>query len=314
MASPDLSADAAPPADPIPAEGPGGDEGAAAAAPKPKPKSKMGIGGWLSLIWLVLLLVLVLFAPVLPFKDPGRSAYIPRQPMFSGENLFGTDTNGRDVLARVAFGARVSIMIGVGAVVFGMVIGGALGLYAGYFRNRVSTAIAWVFDVLLAFPALVLALALVAVLASAAETSEMQRNLVIILALGIISVPLLGRIVRGATLSWSQREFVLAARSLGAKDLRIMVREVLPNVLPALFSIALLSVAVAIVAEGALALLGAGTTSISWGSMIAGGRGDLQRLPHVVMVPSAAIFLTVLALNYLGDIARSRFDVRESLL
>jgi peptide/nickel transport system permease protein len=311
MASPDLSADAAPPADPTPAEGPGG---GAAAAPKPKPRSAMGIGGWLSLAWLLVLLVLVLFAPLLPLKEPGRSAYIPRQPMFSGENLFGTDTNGRDVLARVAFGSRVSIMIGVGAVAFGMVIGGSLGLYAGYFRNRLSTAIAWIFDVLLAFPALVLALALVAVLASAAETSEMQRNLVIILALGIISVPLLGRIVRGATLAWSQREFVLAARSLGARDLRIMVREVLPNVLPALFSIALLSIAVAIVAEGALALLGAGTTSISWGSMIAGGRGDLQRLPHVVMVPSTAIFLTVLALNYLGDIARARFDVRESLL
>lgn len=308
MASPDLVEPTTRPTEPP--------QAAPAAEPAPKPQSKapLGVAGWLALGWMALMLVLVLFAPLLPLKDPARSAYLPRQPMFSGENILGTDTNGRDVLARVAFGTRVSITIGVGAVVFGMLVGGALGLYAGYYRNRISGAISWVFDVLLAFPALVLALALVAVLAADPATTEAQRNLVIIFALGLIAVPLLGRIVRGSTLAWSQREFVLAARSLGARDLRIMTREVLPNVLPAAFSIALLSVAVAIVAEGALSVLGAGTTSISWGSMIAGGRGDLARMPHVVMVPSVAIFLTVLALNYLGDIARSRFDVRESLL
>lgn len=278
------------------------------------PRAKLGIGGWLSIAWLVLMFGSALLAPYLPLEDPNRSAFIPRQGPFSGDNLFGTDTNGRDVFARVIFGSRVSLMIGFAAVGFGMVVGGALGLYSGYFRNPVAKAIGWLFDVLLSFPSLILALTFVAVLAADPQTTDFKRNLVIILALGLISVPLLGRITRGTTLAWSQREFVLAARALGTKDLRIMVREVLPNVLPALFSIALLSVAVAIVAEGGLALLGAGTNSISWGSMIAGGRNELQRLPHVVLIPSVFIFLTVLALNYIGDIARARFDVRESIL
>ncbi|MET0728783.1 MAG: ABC transporter permease [Acidimicrobiales bacterium] len=278
------------------------------------PRARLGIAGWLAIAWLVAVLGMALFAPLLPLPDPDRSAFPPGLPLFSDGHLFGTDSNGRDVLSRVVHGARVSLLIGFSAVTFGMVVGGALGLYAGYFRNRVVAAIGWLFDVLLSFPALVLALSLVAVLAGRPDTSDLKRNLVIILALGIVAVPLLGRITRGTTLTWSRREFVLAARALGAKDLRIMVREVLPNVLPAMFSLALLSVAVAIVAEGGLAVLGAGTQSISWGSMIANGRSDLQRVPNVVLVPSTFIFLTVLALNYIGDIVRARFDVRESIL
>src|SRR3546814_702221 len=198
---------------------------------------------------------MALFASFLPLEDPARSAFRPRLGMFSDGNIFGTDTNGRDVLARVVHGTRVSVLIGFASVSIGMVVGGALGLYAGYFRNRLASTISWLFDILLSFPAIVLALSLVAVLAGGAESSDTQKNMVIILALGIVSVPLLGRITRGTTLTWSQREFVTAARSLGAKDLRIMVREVLPNVLPAMFSLALLSVAVSIVAEGSLAVL-----------------------------------------------------------
>src|SRR3546814_19315143 len=121
--------------------------------------------------------------------------------------------------------------------------------------------------------------------------------MVIILALGIVSVPLLGRITRGTTLTWSQREFVTAARSLGAKDLRIMVREVLPNVLPAMFSLALLSVAVSTVAEGSLPVLGAGTNSLSGGRMTPRGRSDPPRHPHPMLVPPASLFFPALALN-----------------
>lgn len=288
-------------------------EGSSAAATV-APKATLGITGWLAILWLGAVLIMALFAPLLPLEDPNRSAFRPRMGIFTEGNIFGTDTNGRDVLARVVFGARVSLLIGFGAVLIGLVVGGALGLYSGYFRNRLASIIAWLFDVLLSFPALILALSLVAVLASGPQTSDARHNMVIVTALGIVSIPLLGRITRGTTLSWSQREFVTAARALGAKDLRIMVREVLPNVLPAMFSIALLSIAVAIVAEGGLAVVGAGTPSISWGSMIAAGRSELQRIPHVVLVPSLFIFLTVLALNYIGDIARARFDVRESIL
>src|SRR3546814_20426976 len=117
-----------------------------------------------------------------------------------------------------------------------MVVGGALGLYAGYFRNRLASTISWLFDILLSFPAIVLALSLVAVLAGGAESSDTQKNMVIILALGIVSVPLLGRITRGTTPTWSQREFVNASGSLGATELRSLVRAVPPNMRPALYS------------------------------------------------------------------------------
>ena len=165
------------------------------------------------------------------------------------------------------------------------------------------------FDVMLAFPQLVLALAIVAFLGATA------RN--VILAITIVSVPILGRIARANTLTWSQREFVLAARTLGAKNLRIMFREVLPNVVPAMLSIALLGVAVAIVAEGGLSLLGVGVQSEygSWGVLIATNRPEIEQgAPWAVFGPSGAIFLTVLALNYLGDVVRARFDVRGSAL
>jgi peptide/nickel transport system permease protein len=139
---------------------------------------------------------------------------------------------------------------------------------------------------------------------------------VLILALGIVSIPVLGRISRATTLTWAQREFVLAARAMGQRDRSIMWGEVLPNVLPAMFSIALLGVAVVIVAEGGLSVLGVGVQlpTPSWGNMIAEGRGDLRDAPHVVLIPTIVIFLTVLALNYLGDVVRARFDVRESAL
>ena len=131
-----------------------------------------------------------------------------------------------------------------------------------------------------------------------------------------MSVPILGRITRANALQWSQREFVLAARAQGASNIRIMLREVLPNVLPAMFSIALLAIAVVIVAEGGLSILGVGVLppAVSWGNMIAISRSDLQTLPYELFEPILCIFFTVLSLNYLGDIVRSRFDVRESAL
>jgi peptide/nickel transport system permease protein len=140
--------------------------------------------------------------------------------------------------------------------------------------------------------------------------------IVLIFALGVVSVPVLGRITRANTLAWSEREFVLAARAMGARNRSIMFGEVLPNVLPAMFSIALLGVAVVIVAEGALSVLGVGVQlpTPSWGNIIAEGRADLRDSPHIVLVPTVVIFATVLALNFLGDVVRARFDVRESAL
>jgi peptide/nickel transport system permease protein len=300
------------------ASGPGG-----VAAPRDEatvdtaPTRHLGVIGWCSVVWLVGISAAALLAPLLPLPDPDRSYFeIVRIGPVQPGHLLGGDSNGRDMLARVIFGARMSLLISFSAVLLGFVAGGALGVVAGYFRGKVDAVVSTLFNVLLSIPALVLALSLVAVFASAEQNvSNGRKTGVVIAALAIVTVPLIGRIARGSTLAWSEREFVKAAEVLGAGHLRIMVREVLPNVLPAMVSIALLGVAVAIVAEGSLALLGVGVTEVpSWGNIIALGRSDLSRAPHIVGIPSVAIFLTVLSLNYLGDVVRSRFDVRESVL
>jgi peptide/nickel transport system permease protein len=159
----------------------------------------------------------------------------------------------------------------------------------------------------------VLALALVAVL-----QDRVSPLITLILSLGVISIPILARITRANTLVWSEREFVMAARAQGAKDWRIMIREVLPNVLPSAFSIALLGVAVVIVAEAGLGTLGVGlpATSASWGGIINNGRPDLTSgtTAHIAFIGSAMVFFTELSLNFLGDVVRTRFDVREAAI
>jgi peptide/nickel transport system permease protein len=203
-------------------------------------------------------------------------------------------------------------------VAFGLLFGGILGLIAGYYRGKLDTIFTNIFNVFLAIPQLVLALALVAVFASDPAVSVGKREFWLIISIGLVSIPIIGRITRASTLSWAQREFVLAGRSMGAKNKRIMSRDVLPNVLPAMFSIALLGIAVVIVLEGGLSILGVGVppSTPSWGNLIATGRNELTRIvgacPQVILAPSIAIFLTVLSLNYLGDVVRARFDVRES--
>ena len=279
-------------------------------------KARLGVGGILAIAWLVIVTAAALLAPVLPLDDPNDTvASIARQGPGTEGHIFGGDGLGRDLLSRVVWGARASLLLSVSAVGLGLVVGGLLGLVAGYFRGRSDTLLTGVFDVLLSFPQLILALTLVTVFAGAGVSSG-RRMLWLILALGIVSIPVLARITRANTLSWSQREFVMAARAMGARNRSIMFGEVLPNVLPAMFSIALLGVAVVIVAEGGLSLLGVGVQlqTPSWGNIIAEGRADLRDAPHIVLIPTVAIFLTVLALNFLGDVVRARFDVRESAL
>jgi peptide/nickel transport system permease protein len=277
---------------------------------------RLGIGAWLAMGWLTAVVAGAILAPWLPIGDPQKSiASIARQGSSPG-HLLGGDGIGRDVLARLVWGGRASLLVSGSAVLMGLVAGGSLGLIAGYFRGRLDTVLTNMFNVLLAIPPLVLALALVAVFASDPRGSSSQREFWLVMSLGIVSIPILGRITRANTLAWAQREFVLAARAMGAKNRRILIRDVLPNVLPAMFSIALLGVAVTIVAEGGLSVLGVGVKlpTPSWGNMIAEGRTDLNDAPHIVFAPAGVIFLTVLSLNYLGDVVRARFDVRESAL
>jgi peptide/nickel transport system permease protein len=223
------------------------------------------------------------------------------------------------MMARLALGAWSSLYVAIGAIILGFTIGGTLGVIAGYFGGKVDTFLTGLFNIFLSIPGVVLALALVAFLQGSAEQAQdafLSPELILIIAIGVVSIPLVGRIARASALSWTQREFVLAARSQGAKHRRVIIKEVLPNVLPAIFSISLLGVAIAIVVEGTLAILGVGIKppTPSWGNIIATDRGNLFTSPHIVFEASMMIFFTVLSLNMLGDVIRSRFDVREGVL
>jgi peptide/nickel transport system permease protein len=280
-------------------------------------RARLGIPGMMAIAWLAFVTLAALLAPILPLDDPNDNvAAIVKAPPGTDGHLLGGDGLGRDLLSRMVWGGRASLLLGVASVLLGLLLGGLLGLVAGYFRGKTDTVLSGGFDTLLSFPQLILALTLVTVFASQEGTSETRRMVVLILALGVVSVPVLARITRANTLVWTQREFVQAARALGARNRQIMFGEVLPNVLPAMFSIALLGVAVVIVAEGGLSLLGVGVQlpTPSWGNILSEGRSELRDAPHIVLVPTVVIFLTVLALNYLGDVVRAHFDVRESAL
>lgn len=285
----------------------------------------LSVSAWVAIVWVGLVVVLAVLAKtgLVTWGDPQNSiAACAHKGPFSDTgtaagHLLGCDSNGRDMMARLALGAWESLLVSVGAILVGFIIGGGLGIIAGYFGGRTDTFLTSIFNILLSVPAIVLALALVAFLQGSPENaakSTLPDEVVLILAIGVVAIPLVGRISRASALSWSQREFVLAARAQGAKHGRIMFRELLPNVAPAMFSIALLGIAIAIVAEGTLAILGVGVRppTPSWGNIIALDRGELFTSPHIVFEASILIFLTVLALNYLGDVVRSRFDVREA--
>jgi peptide/nickel transport system permease protein len=284
---------------------------------------KFGVFAWASIGWLSLLTLLAIFAPVLPIKDPnfGDFGKIGFSPL-NGAGILGTDDLGRDVLSRLIWGTRSSLSIAVVSILFGTLVGGFLGLVAGYLGGRIGRIIGAITDILLAFPALLLALTLVAVLSPVTDTNPatyFERWRTVVLSVGIVSVPILARITRANALQWSQREFVMAARAQGAKSFRVMMREVLPNVVPAMLSIALLGIATVVIVEGGLAFFGVSISppDASWGNMIS-SQSDLlssgQALQHVLFAPSIAIFITVLSLNSLGDFVRRRFDVREAAI
>ena len=282
---------------------------AAVAIPARTRRKGQGVGFWLAVGWLVLLVVLAALAGVLPFvKDPNlpQAGALRQGP--SAEHWFGGDAIGRDIFSRVVYGARVSLGIGVAAIGLGMLIGGTLGVLAAYFRGKLDSALSAVADVLLAFPPLIVLLALIAFL------GQNARN--VILGLTIISIPSLFRIARAATMAVAQREFVLAARAVGSRHRRIIAREILPNVAPPLLSYGLLSIAVVVVAEGALSFLGLSVSAPTptWGSLINEGRSLLDETPHAALIPCAVMFITLLSLNHVGDRLRTIFDVRESVL
>jgi peptide/nickel transport system permease protein len=264
---------------------------------------------WLATAWLALVIVVAVTASWLPLPDPDDQNLANRLARpFSPGHLLGTDGLGRDILSRLAFGARVSLIISLAAVSIGMVVGGSLGMVVGYVRGRVEGVVMWAINVILAFPGLVLLLGLVAFVG--------QSLTAITLVVGFLSIPTYARVARATTLTVAQREYVLAARALGASRARILVREVLPNVVLPVVAFGLVAIGVVIVLEGSLAFLGLSVQAPAptWGSMIAEGRRHLDQTVHLSLVPSIAMFLTVLSVNFVGDALRSRFDVRESAL
>jgi peptide/nickel transport system permease protein len=280
-------------------------------------KRRLGIGFWLSTVWLFIVFFLTMLAPYLPFVDElgGTSFLNPSSSGPSADHWFGTNKNGDDLFDQVVYGGRVSLFIAFAVVILGFISGGLVGMIAGFFRGRTDRVISAIIDVLLAFPALVLALAMIAVFAS--DGSTVRPNMpVVIGALSILSIAPLARITRGITLAFSEREFVTAARTLGATNTRILRKEILPNVIPPMAVFSLTVIAVVIVAEGALAFLGLSVSApaSTWGKLINVGRPELENAPHITFFPAGVMFLTILALNYIGDVLQSKFTVREGAL
>ncbi|NJP89437.1 dipeptide/oligopeptide/nickel ABC transporter permease/ATP-binding protein [Nonomuraea sp. FMUSA5-5] len=268
-------------------------------------RRRLGFGVWLAAGWIGLVLLAALLADFLPFARYDETLAGPPQSGPSAAHPFGTDGLGRDVLSRVVYGARVSLGVGLGAVLLGLGVGAPLGILAGYRRRATDAVIMAVNDVAQAFPALVFALAVVAF------AGANLRNVLIVL--GVLGVPSWVRLIRGATLSFAEREFVLAARVLGTRDRRILWREILPNVAVPAASYAFIGMAVVVVAEGSLAFLGLSVQAPTptWGGLINEGRTLMETAPHVVLAPSVVMFLTVLSFNLVGDRLRALTDVRE---
>ncbi|MFG1942223.1 dipeptide/oligopeptide/nickel ABC transporter permease/ATP-binding protein [Nonomuraea sp. NPDC048826] len=269
-------------------------------------RRRLGPGFWIATAWIGLVVAAAALADLLPIPGYDETLVGPPRSGPSAEHPFGTDGLGRDVFSRVVHGARVSLGVGIGAVVLGLGLGAPLGILAGYRKGLADAVIMAANDIALAFPSLVFALAVVAFAGAS------LRNVLIVL--GVLGIPAWVRLIRGTTLTFAEREFVLAARVLGVRDRRILWREIMPNVAVPAASYAFIGMAVVIVAEGSLAFLGLSVQAPTptWGGLINEGRTLMEDAPHVVLAPSIVMFLTVLAFNLVGDRLRALTDVRQS--
>ena len=243
----------------------------------------------------VLLIVVAIAAPLLAPYDPDVQDTAHRLQPPSKAHLLGLDDLGRDVLSRILYGARVSLRVGFSVVFLASLVGVTLGAIAGYFGGAIDTIVMRVCDILLAFPGILLAIALVAVLGPSLNN--------VIIALSIIGWVGYARLVRGQVLKVREMEYVTAARALGAKSPRVIILHVLPNVINPVIVMATLGLAGAILAEAALSFLGLGVQppTPSWGAMLTSGRLYLGLANHLAIFPGIAIMLAVMGLNFLGD-------------
>lgn len=259
----------------------------------------------LGLALVVLTVAAALLAPALTTHDPSAQALALRLEGPSAKHVLGLDELGRDVWSRLLAGARISLLVGLVVVGVSASVGLVVGAVAGYVGGVTDEVISRVIDILLAFPGILLAIALVAVLGPSLTN--------VVLALTAIGWVGYARLVRGQVLKARELEFVQAARALGARPARLLARHIIPTAIPALVVQATLGMAGAILAEAALSFLGLGVQppTPSWGTMINGGRVHLIDAPHLTVFPGLAIALLVLGFNFLGDGLRDRLDPRR---
>ncbi|OPC80936.1 hypothetical protein B4N89_08245 [Embleya scabrispora] len=283
-----------------------------AAAKTGKARKRPSFLLWFAIAWMAIVLLGALLSlvasGVFPHGYDKAFGEAKQAPFGSWPEFLGTDGLGRSHLTRLAFGARVSMIVALVSVVVGVLVGGLLGLVAAYFRGVTEMVIDLFSDALLAFPPLILLLAL----SSVYEPSQTS----ITAGLAVLTIPGFTRLTKASAIAQSNREYVTVAKAMGAGPGRIIFKELLPNTFPAVMSYSVIVMAVLIVAEGSLSFLGLSIPPPmpSWGGMINSAKDDLSLYPSQVFVPCAVLFLTVFSLNVIGDRLRAKFDVRDTKL
>ncbi|QST00514.1 ABC transporter permease [Pontibacillus sp. ALD_SL1] len=262
-------------------------------------KNKIAIAG-LSIV--VFFILVALLAPLIMPYDHTKPDLLNRLKGPSAEHWLGTDDFGRDILSRIIYGARISLWVGFSCVAGSILVGCTLGILAGFYGKWVDTVISRIFDILLAFPSILLAIAIVAILGP-----DLQNALI---AIAVINVPNFGRLIRSKVLSVKEEEYITAARSIGMNDARILFHHVLPNSMTPVIVQGTLAVATAIIEVAALSFLGLGAQSpdVDWGKMLADSKSYLVQAPWTMIFPGLAIMLTVLGFNLMGDGLRDALD------
>ena len=265
---------------------------------------RRSVVGLVGLVLVGAFLLVTAAAPWLAPYDPVHADFANVLGSPSWQHPFGTDDIGRDILSRVIYGSRISLGAGLAPVVFALAIGLPLGLLAGYAGGMIDNLLMRAVEVILAFPTLVLALGITAILGPKLSHA--------LLAIGLVFVPNFARLIRGQVLSVRENDFVTAARALGGTDVRVVLQHVLPNCVAPLLVQSSFAISFAILVEAALSFLGLGTQppTPSWGIMLSQGRGYLEQAPWLGAFPGVAIFITVLGFNLVGDGLRDALDPR----
>ena len=268
-----------------------------------------GVTFWAAAAWLSVIVFAAVFGDLLPLKDPNRINPADKLlPILTDGSILGTDQLGRDILARLVAGARISVFISVATVSVGILVGGLVGATVGFFGGRLEKLVMVVVNIMLSFPALVLLLGVVAMVGSSLK--------VLTVIFCVLAVPGYIRFARASALVLMQRDWVQVSRMVGSKSSRIVLRVLMPDVLVTLITFGLLALGGVIVAEGTIAFLGFGIPppQATWGSMIADGKNSLDESLNLALVSAGTMFLTILSLNLVGDGLRRRHQLRDAQL